>query len=149
VDVARQSDVMAVSLFNKTNIPLLGKALDAYALRQKVIASNIANISTVGYRSQTVQFEDELAGALQGSQISGTQTNARHMEIGAPSPADPVAQVVDTNRAGDVPNRSGVNDVDIDNEMAELAKDQIQFRFAARMITDVFRGIQKSIRGQT
>jgi flagellar basal body rod protein FlgB len=60
-----------------------------------------------------------------------------------------VAQVVDTNRAGDVPNRSGVNDVDIDNEMAELAKDQIQFRFAARMITDVFRGIQKSIRGQT
>ena len=140
---------MAISLFNKTNIPLLGKALDAYALRQKVIASNIANISTVGYRSQTVQFEDELAGALQGSQISGTQTNARHMEIGAPSPADPAAHVVDTNRTGDVPNCSGVNDVDIDNEMAELAKDQIQFRFAARMITDVFRGIQKSIRGQT
>ena len=145
-----QSKDMAISLFNRTNIPLLGKALDAYALRQKVIASNIANIATAGYHSQTVSFEDELSGALQDSQISGTQTHQRHIPIGAPSAADPTIQVANTNTGpGMPPNTSGVNDVDIDNEMAELAKDQIRFRFAARMIADTFKGIQKSIRGQS
>ena len=148
--VLKQSNDMAISLFKQTNIPLLGKALDAYTLRQKVIASNIANISTVGYRSQTVTFEDELSGAMQGSSIAGSQTNERHIPIGIPSPMDATPQVTDANTGMDaITNRaSGVNDVDIDNEMAELAKDQIHFRFAARMITDVFRGIQKSIRGQ-
>ena len=142
---------MGISLFNKTNIPLLGKALDAYNLRQKVIASNIANIGTVGYRSQKVSFEDELSGFMQGSQIAGTQTNERHIQIGVPAPADADARVVDARKSGDGsdPRASGVNDVDIDNEMADLAKDQIQFRFAARMVTTVFRDIQKSIRGQS
>jgi flagellar basal-body rod protein FlgB len=142
---------MAISLFNKTNIPLLGKALGAYSLRQKVIATNVANISTVGYRSQAVSFEEQLAGAIQGTQISGTQTNERHIPIGVPSLMDATAQVTDTNPGIQAPGdlASGANDVDIDSEMTELAKDQINFRFASRMITDAFRGIQKSIRGQT
>lgn len=141
---------MAISLFNRTNIPLLGKALDAYSLRQKVIASNIANVATPGYRSQSVSFEDELSGALQGSQISGTQTSERHIPIGVPSTADPIIQVSDANKGPETaPNMSGVNDVDVDNEMAELAKDQIRFRFAARMIADTFKVIQQSIRGQS
>ena len=141
---------MAISLFNKTNIPLLGKALDAYALRQKVIASNIANIATVGYRSRRVSFEDELAGTLQGQQISGTQTNEHHLPIGSPEEAEPAIEVTDSNKdSAGTTNTSGVNDVDIDNEMAELAKDQIQFRMAARLIADTFKGIQNSIRGQS
>ena len=37
----------------------------------------------------------------------------------------------------------------IPETLAELAKDQIHFRFAARMISDAFKGIQKSIRGQS
>jgi len=140
---------MAISLFNTTNIPLLGKALDAYALRQKVIASNIANIATVGYRSQSVSFEDQLTGALEGTQISGTQTNERHIPTGGPSTEEATAEVTDTNKgSAAAANTSGVNDVDIDNEMAELARDQIRFRFAARMVTDIFKNIQKSIGGQ-
>ena len=45
------------------------------------------------------------------------------------------------------PLASGVNNVDLDHEMTELAKNQIRFRFAARLMADTFRGIQKSIRG--
>jgi flagellar basal-body rod protein FlgB len=141
---------MAISLFTRTNIPLLTKALDAYALRQKVIASNIANIGTVGYRAQTVTFEDKLASVAQDSAISGTQSNERHLPIGTAVPALDPARVVQAHGKGDGtdPRASGVNDVDIDNEMAALAEDQIHFRFAARMMTDAFRAIQKSIRGQ-
>ena len=52
-------EAAAVTLFDKTRIPLLGKALDAYALRHKVISSNIANVTTEGYHSKSVAFEDQ------------------------------------------------------------------------------------------
>ena len=57
--------------------------------------------------------------------------------------------VVQTEPSGELtdPLASGVNNVDLDGEMAELAKNQIRYKFAARLIGDTFRGIQKSIRG--
>ena len=52
----------SMRLFDGTKIPVLHRALDAYTLRQKVIAGNIANITTPGYKAQSVKFEDELSG---------------------------------------------------------------------------------------
>ena len=46
---------------NHTN--LLKTALDAYALRQKAIASNVANIDTPGYKRLEVPFESQLQKA--------------------------------------------------------------------------------------
>jgi flagellar basal body rod protein FlgB len=48
---------------------------------------------------------------------------------------------------GEDDQTNGVNNVDLDNEMAELAKNQIRFKFSSRLIADAFRGIQRSIRG--
>ncbi len=42
---------------------LLGRAMDAMTLRQKLTSSNIANIDTPGYRKLDVRFEDELQRA--------------------------------------------------------------------------------------
>jgi flagellar basal body rod protein FlgB len=38
--------------------------------------------------------------------------------------------------------------VDIDREMTELAKNQIQFKFASKLLSQAFQAIEKSIRGQ-
>jgi flagellar basal-body rod protein FlgB len=135
-------------LFDGTKIPVLNRALDAYALRQKVTAENLANITTPGYKAQSVKFEEELSGALNTGSIPGMTTNARHLPIGGSSidGVHPVVQNTPANEASD-PRASGMNNVDLDMEMAELAKTQLKFRFAARLIGDTFRGIQKSIRG--
>lgn len=135
-------------LFDGTKIPVLNRALDAYVLRQKVIAGNLANIATPGYKAQSVKFEEELSGALQSGSIPGMTTNARHLPIGGSSTAGVTAsvQTVPTGDQND-PRASGQNNVDLDQEMAELAKTQLRFKFAARLIGDTFRGIQKSIRG--
>jgi len=119
-------------------------------MRHKAIASNLANITTPGYRTQTVRFEEELAGALHSSGLAGTATNVRHMPIGG-SPIEQMAPVseqraLDGSVQGD-PTASGVNNVELDGEMAELAKNQIRFKFSARLLGDTFREIQKSIRG--
>jgi flagellar basal-body rod protein FlgB len=140
-----------VKLFDKTRIPLLQTALNAYALRNKVSAANIANVNTVGYKSKSVTFEEELAGAMTRGTVTTARTNSRHIPLGDAGHPDTPAQVVeDRNGTGTQKDElaSGVNNVDIDHEMAELAKNQIRFRFAARLVSESFKGIQKSIRGQ-
>jgi flagellar basal-body rod protein FlgB len=135
-------------LFDGTKIPVLNRALDAYALRQKVIATNLANITTPGYKAQSVKFEDELSGAIGAGGINGVTTDPRHMAIGAQSGDAAVASVQTASAGGKGdPRASGMNNVDLDQEMAELAKTQLRFRFSARMIGDTFRNIQASIRG--
>lgn len=135
-------------LFDGTKIPVLNRALDAYALRQRVIAGNLANIATPGYKAQSVKFEEELSGALQGGSIPGVTTNARHIPIGGQGATGGGATVQTSPVGGQTDAMaSGMNNVDLDQEMAELAKTQLRFRFAARLIGDTFRGIQKSIRG--
>lgn len=139
-----------MNLFENTRIPILSKALDAYSLRHQVISANIANIGTPGYKAQSVQFENALSSAMSNSVVIGQTTNERHMGIGvqATSPDGPISIVENTpGKLSDEELKSGINDVDVDSEMAELAKNQIRFKYASRLVSESFRGIQKSIRG--
>ena len=140
--------MLKVFLFNRTKIPLLEKALNAYSLRQKAIASNIANIATIGYRRIDVKFEDELRENLSGEMIKGVRTNEKHIRIGAKDLNEVEPEIVRENSPYNSDSlASGVNDVDIDYEMVELAKNQIRYKLAARLMAESFRGIQKSIKG--
>ena len=133
-----------MKLFEQGRIPLLSKALDAYALRHKAVATNIANVGTPGYRAKAVPFEEELSSALGRTGMRGVTTNARHIPIRGSSVEDLRLAVTDRPGTQQAP---GLSNVDIDQEMAELAQNQIRYRFSARLIADAFRGIQKSIRG--
>ena len=139
-----------MKIFEDTKIPLLAKALDAYSLRHKAIASNIANIGTEGYQTQSVSFEDQLSGVLSGSLAETAVTDPHHLK------SDPVRlnqaspTISDNSLNGDAdPLASGLNDVDIDKEMTELAKNQLRFKFASKLLGESFRALQKSIRGQS
>lgn len=140
-----------MNIFSKTKIPLLNKALDAYSLRHKAIASNLTNTSTPGYKAQGVEFEEKLHAAMNGNGLNGYQTDVHHIPIPGTVGIDESARIVEmdgeTSENSDA-LASGINNVDVDREMAELAKNQIRFKYAARFIADTFRGIQTSIRGQ-
>jgi flagellar basal-body rod protein FlgB len=131
-------------IFKKANIALLDKSLDASALRQQVRARNIANVSTQGYQRREVSFEEELRVAMRGSAPALAVTDPRH--IGQPGGVEkvrPAVQVVD-----DPSLASGANNVDIDYEMAELAKNQILFETVAQLLAGRFRGLRSAIRGR-
>ena len=139
-----------VKLFASTNIPLLSKALDAYTLRHRAISSNIANISSAGYRAQAVSFEDQLTASRSAGAVTVATTDPRHIAGGADDPAAVTPRMEEVratpgNSSG--PDTNGVNNVDIDTEMAELARNQLRFKFAARLLAGTFKDIQESIRG--
>ena len=133
-------------LFEQTNLPLLHKGLDTYALRQKASAHNIANVNTHGFQRMEVKFEDELRKALKIDRgMTGQMTSPGHFKIGAatleqvePQPYMPK----------DADLHSGINNMDIDEEMVRLAKAQLSFDFASRMTNRTFSSLRSSIRGE-
>lgn len=132
-------------LFEQTNLPLLHKGLDTYALRQQATAHNIANANTHGFRRMEVKFEDELRMALKLEKgVSGQMTDEQHFKIGAGTldQVEPVAYMPDDDAL-----HSGVNNVDIDEEMVRLAQAQLSFDFASRMTNRTFSGLRSAIRG--
>jgi flagellar basal-body rod protein FlgB len=136
-------------LFSKTKIPLLHKALGVYTSRQKVIAGNIANISTPGYQRRDVEFETHFNDALTlgGTRpLEGGVTQPGHIPINASDPSQIEARVVTPTDETDK-LASGVNNVDIDLEMSELAENQIRFKYASRLISDTFKTLRRSITG--
>ncbi|WP_160670690.1 flagellar basal body rod protein FlgB [Clostridium sp. C8-1-8] len=64
---------MAISRLDSDNYTynLIKRGLDVSSLRSKVIANNIANINTKGYKRNTVSFEDTLKDASNDIENTG------------------------------------------------------------------------------
>lgn len=124
---------------------MLKKSMDAGSLRQKAIASNVANIGTPGYRRREVVFEEKLQESLSDHTLRGKMTHPRHIPIGREKFEQITPELI-TDDSGEL--SSGVNNVDIDEEMATLAKNQIQFSATATLIARRFRGLKSAIKGR-
>ena len=133
-------------IFNKTVSPAVGKMLDASMLRSRVIANNIANVNTPGYRRVEVSFEDELRNALDRTRLQGTKTNVKHLEIGRKDLSNVNANAY---HPYDPTLPSGVNNVDIDLEMAKLAETQIMYNYAIKFGQGVYRKMNAAIQGRS
>ena len=133
-------------IFRKTKIPVLHKSLEAYSKRQKSIADNIANVNTPGFRRSEVQFEDELRRSLQKKGIKGRRTHQKHIPVGR-------VDLKDLRPRYHIPRdpslKSGVNNVDVDKEMSNLAKNQINYQAAAQLIGRQFNALRSAIRGES
>lgn len=133
-------------LFNKTNLPVVSKALDSAMLRSKVIANNIANVTTPGYKRVEVSFENELRDALDRTRLKGSVTNEKHIALGR-------KDLTSVNPKAYHPNDptlpSGVNNVDIDTEMAKLAENQIAFNYAIKFGQGIFKKMNAAIQGRS
>ena len=132
-------------LFSRTVTPDLEKSLDAYSLRQKTLANNIANAMTPGYQAQKVSFEEEYRSSLYDNTMRGTRNDQRHIHIGPKTFNDVKPQVAYRNNPI---NDSGINNVDIDKEMAEMAENSLRYDMSTRLLTKRLQNVRSSIRGR-
>lgn len=139
-------------LFRKTSIPILSRALDVASFQQRVIAKNIANISTPGYQKEEVSFEEDLRKAIRGEALPGAVTSEAHIPLGGAKTTSAQPRAVKSAEATDVSGaHTGrrANTVDVDTEMAELAQNQIFYSTAAKLIARNFTALKASIRGRS
>lgn len=123
-------------------IGYLKSALDASWLKQEVISNNMVNVNTPGYKRKTVEFESQLKSYMAAQEGLGTgltTTNPNH--IGGAQLLEPRV-----NEVNDTSFRRDGNNVNIDVEMAEEAKNTIQYNFLSKQITDEFKRLRLAIR---
>ncbi len=129
------------SLF-EPHIGLMGKVLNMQLQRQNVVNSNIANIKTPDYRPRKLEFEEDLQAAL-GLDAKGKMslTNQQHM----PTAFDPNGFGAEWERAFKPRVVEGEDRVNIDKEMATMAKTQLHYNALTTVIRSNFEGLRTVI----
>lgn len=130
-------------LFSRTRIPAVMQSMQAARMRSEAATENIANISTPGYRRREVEFESLVRQSMRFS-TTGKRTDEDHLPIGRKSISDISPQLVvprDNNLY------SGVNNVDIDREMAVLADAQILHNFNVKFLSSQYQRFKTAISG--
>ena len=111
---------MIEKLTGRTKI--IEKSLDAAWLRNSVIADNIANVDTPGYKRKVVKFEEFLKDA----QNSQSLKNKKITQSNQKTNNNKIAPVVVQDESN-LQYRLDGNNVDIENEMASMAKNTIKY----------------------
>lgn len=132
-------------LFSRTVTPDLEKSMDVYSLRQKVLSNNIANAMTPGFRAQKVSFEEEYKKSLDPNRVRGSRTDSKHLPLGTKS-FNQIKPVVEYKN--DPLNDTGLNNVDIDKEMAEMAENTLRYEMSTKLINKRYMNLKSSIRGR-
>lgn len=109
---------------------ILENLLNYSAIKQKVISQNLANSETVGYKRRDVAFKEMMQQGMKT--LSNIHLKDEDFEI-----------TLDENTE----NLSGVNNVDVNKEMAEMAQNSIMFKFGSKKINSYYQTLQKVIRG--
>jgi flagellar basal-body rod protein FlgB len=134
--------MIKTGLTDSGHLNTLKKALDVYSKRHQVTAQNISNVQTSGYKTREVKFEDMISSA--DHRLRGRATREGHLSLGRRDVGMAEEQLVETQSNFD----NGINNVDIDEQMTELATTDLSYRLATRLLSMKYAGLKKAITGR-
>lgn len=120
-----------MSMFDKTT-DALGAALNFRLQKENLINSNIANAETPGYHAKKIDFEEQLARALDLDGLRSLKTTSPgHFGANQTQIGKITADVYDNP---DIPVNNDKNTVDLEKEMSSLAENTIMYKAAVELI---------------
>lgn len=135
---------MLERLLNTPSMSYLEKGLDAAWLRNEVIADNIANIDTPGFTASHVEFEGLLQSAMEADDgFKNRRTHEKHFDFG--SDWESVEPIVMQNTDTDM--RMDGNNVDMETEMLELARNTLHYNSMVSKLSSEFTRMRTAITG--
>lgn len=112
-------------------INVLDKAMDAAYIRHNVLANNVANNSTPNYKRQDVQFESILQASLAGGGSLSKKLEDLNMNL------DEINSFIYTDHTS-LAYRLDGNNVDIEQEEAYVAENQIRYNTLEELMAQEF-----------
>ena len=97
----------------------LERYMDLLSTRQKLVASNIANADTPGYRTQDIDFQSESLNAMGGTPR--------------------------TTEVSELPVKNDGNNVSLDREARLLAENALRFQVASQLMKSQIRVVRSAI----
>jgi len=123
------------ALFNSSTIPVLEQVVDFAQSRHSVLAGNLANLDTPGYRVRDLsqeQFESKLGEAIR---VRDRAPSAGYAGV-ASSKTDAVSHVSDRVK-GMVYHDQG--NVGLEQQITEMSKNQTRHNLALAILNSQFR----------
>ncbi|MDX1947344.1 MAG: flagellar basal body rod protein FlgB [Pirellulaceae bacterium] len=133
---------MLQGLFGSTNIPILGEVLNFAQARQGVLAGNIANVNTPGYRLRDLSptaFQEKLKKAIETTREEGGELSPGLIRS---EPGDSLREVRESLQ--NILYHDDTN-IDLEKQVAEITKNQILHNFALTVMTDQFNLLGQAI----
>jgi flagellar basal-body rod protein FlgB len=127
-ELSRVREAMPGGGSSMADIPMISQLENYLSLtdqRETVIASNMANVDTPGYRTKDIDFQHELARAM-----------------AAPEDNSPRVAVKNVNGLLERPDG---NNVDVDRESLKLSETQLQYQLGTQLVKDRFHELLVAI----
>lgn len=118
------------------------RALNLRSYRQQLLASNVANGDTPGYKAVDFDFSSALKNASQAAEPLAA-TAPGHIAGAGPAPAGVQVQY----RGAMQPSIDG-NSVDMDVERAQFVDNAVRYEAALRFLNDQIRTLASAIKGE-
>jgi len=126
---------------NDNSMLLTQKTLDVSWAKQKIAQDNIANVDTPGYKAKYILFEDELRKRL--SRLEGKE-RLKNSEI-RETIRDSRMRI---RQKDDESIRADGNNVNLDIEELEIVRNNYQYQYALRQISDQLSRLRVAIEGR-
>ena len=118
--------------------------LGIYGRRTRVLAANIANADTPGFKARDIDFRSVLAGAgAGGEQLALRTTQGNH--LGGAGSALPGSELLYR-----IPIQSSLdgNTVNAQVEQAEFTENAVRYQSTLTFLNGKFRGLKLAIKGE-
>jgi flagellar basal-body rod protein FlgB len=117
------------------------QALRMREQRSQLLASNIANTDTPGYKARDLDFRSMLRDAAEGGQLAPSSTNTRHITTAGTMEAQAMYRI---------PAQASVdgNTVDEQLENAAFARNALEHQASFQFLNGKFTGLMKALKGQ-
>jgi flagellar basal-body rod protein FlgB len=121
----------------------LERSLDLRSRIHNAVSSNIANMDSAGYRPLHIDFAEEMDRALSSGGRSLVTTGDMHIErplgfgVGHPDWVD--------DSLYEFRNKKYLDQIDMDEEMSNLSKNNLLYNASANLIARKFRGLLSAI----
>ncbi|QCI20472.1 flagellar basal body rod protein FlgB [Buchnera aphidicola (Brachycaudus cardui)] len=136
-------------MFNKINqvFNFSQQALNLYAQRQEILASNIANADTPGYKSRDINFQKELIKILQNRDTQNrkiflNKTSPNHLNAKYNNLISLQIKPVISNEI-----KPDGNTVNMDRERIEFVNNSLKYQSSLAFIKNEIKNITRVLQG--
>lgn len=136
---------MLEQIMQSSQMNYMERGMQAAHMRHEVISNNLANVNTPYFKRSEVEFEELLAKEIYGEEPSGKLQMVRTHEKHLPFTPKPFVASPQINLDTSTTMRVDKNNVDIDIEMASMAKNHLYYSALARQMGNYVSRLKNTI----
>jgi len=129
-----------MDLFQDSTLQAIGPYMSRLSQRHQIVASNIANIDTPGYKTKDVSFHATIQELLSETPMPLSSSRAEHVKGSLPGPSKALPFEV-----SGLVSRIDQNNVDPDRELMKLGETKFGYSTMAQILKSKFRTLAISI----